>query len=570
MGDDGRILLKCHVGCEAERIVDRLGLTMRDLFQDQPITTSPKRERPKVVATYTYPNGAQKIRYADKTFTWRHSDGKGGWIWNRRGVPHSLYVAGTLAGTLAVTEGEKDADNLFKLGFDAVSGEDGAGPGKWRKEYTEQLKGLCAVIFADNDDIGRAFAQETAAALHEVCLQVKALDLRGVWPEIPEHGDVSDLIAHFGADQAVELIAKMIIDTPDWTPPPPKADPFLSCFKSLDDFEEQEATWLIPGWIPEGQITLLAADGGTGKTTIWINLIAAISSGGRCILDPFDYQRKPQKVIFLTSEDSIKKKLKKKLRLAGANMGNIISPDFSADKDGVLRGLKFGSNEMKQFVRHFRPALCVFDPVQGFIPPDVNMGSRNAMRDCMAPLVSLGEETGTSFLVVCHTNKRKGAWGRDRIADSADLWDISRSVLIAGYTEEQGVRYLSNEKNNYTALQNTLLFSIDDNGQAIAKGTTWKRDREYIQDSNVSTSAPKREDCKEWLLHELDEAGGTMPSKELESAAISAGHSFRTLRRARDELKQSGQVKYFSTGSAKDGNRVWHAGQVFQHGRLTQ
>lgn len=31
-------------------------------------------------------------------------------------------------------------------------------------------------------------------------------------------------------------------------------------------------------------------------------------------------------------------------------------------------------------------------------------------------------------MVICHTNKRKGAFGRDRIADSADLWDIARSV----------------------------------------------------------------------------------------------------------------------------------------------
>lgn len=99
------------------------------------------------------------------------------------------------------------------------------------------------------------------------------------------------------------------------------------------------------------------------------------------------------------------------------------------------------------------------------------------MRDCMAPLISLGEETGTTFIVVCHTNKRPKASGRDRIADSADLWDVSRSVLMAGYTEDQGVRYLSNEKNNYTTLQETLLFTIDNSGQAHAEGTSWKRDR---------------------------------------------------------------------------------------------
>ncbi len=552
-GQDGRILFNCHAGCSVDAIAGALGLSVKDLFEDK----AQGQGKPQIEAIYTYPSGAQKLRRTDKSFVWRRSDGKGGWAYNRQGVPHSLYIAGELTGAVFVCEGEKDADNLHKLGYDAASGEDGAGPGKWRKEYTEQLRGRSVCIFQDNDDIGRAYAQETAAALHGVASSVQVLDISTVWPKIPEHGDVSDLIARAGAEKACELIAKLIAATPQWAP---AADPFLSCFKSLDSFTEEEATWLIPGWVPEGQITLMAADGGIGKTTLWCNMIAAISSGQRCILDPPGHQRQPRKVAFLTTEDSVRKKLKKKLRLAGANMGNIITPDFLADKEGVLRGLKFGSSEMERFVRYFKPALCVFDPVQGFVPPDINMGSRNAMRDCMAPLISLGEETGTTFLVVCHTNKRPKASGRDRIADSADLWDVSRSVLMAGYTEDQGVRYLSNEKNNYAQLQETVLFTIDQDGQAQVEGTSWKRDREYTQEAAVNTSAPKRDDCKEWILQELDEAGGAMPSKDMESKAKAAGYSFRTLRRAKDELKQAGTVKYFQTGGAKD--KVWHIQKV--------
>lgn len=552
-GEKG-VVLKCQAGCDTRDILERVGLNPRDLFYE------PRKfkERPQIVATYNYPGGVQKLRKSDKSFSWRRPDGKGGWIYDRKGVKPSLYIAGDLTGAVCVAEGEKDADNLHRLGFNAVSGADGAGPGKWRAEYTQQLSGLSICIFQDNDEVGRDYAQESAAALQGMASSVQVLDLSRVWPEIPVHGDVSDLIAQFGAERACEMIAQLISTTPQWEPNPPEEDPFLSCFKSLDTFEEEEATWLIPGWIPEGQITLVAADGGIGKTTLWCNIIAAISSGTRCIIDPPDFKRMPQKVAFLTTEDSVRKKLRKKLRLAGANMANIITPDFLADKEGILRGLKFGTHEMERFIRHFKPALVVFDPVQGFIPPDINMGSRNAMRDCMAPLISLGEETGTTFLVICHTNKRKGAWGRDRIADSADLWDVSRSVLMAGYTEDQGIRYLSNEKNNYTTLQETLLFTIGSEGQALAEGTSWKRDREYTQESAANVATPKRDDCREWVLQELDEAGGSMTSKELEDKAMLAGYSFRTLRRAKDDLKKTGEIKYFATGSAKDGNRAWH------------
>lgn len=553
-GEDGRILLKCHGGCKTESITAALGLTVKDLFP-----APRKKERPAPVATYNYPGGVQKLRYADESFSWRRPDGSGGWIWDRKGVPPSLYVAGELGGAVCICEGEKDCDSLHRLGYNAASGADGAGHGKWKKEYTEQLKGSAVVIFQDNDKQGQDYAQETASALYGAGISSKVLDLRTVWPEIPEKADISDLIARFGEDRACEMIVQLIRDTPDWTP---AASPFLACFKTLATFEEQEATWLIPGWVPEAQITLMAADGGIGKTTLWCNMVAGISSGRACFLDPPGHTRKPQKVAFLTTEDSVRKQLRRKLRLTGADLGNILTPDFMADKEGLLRGLKFGSREMEQFVRYFRPALVVFDPVQGFVPADINMGSRNAMRDLMAPLISLGEETGATFLVVCHTNKRAKAWGRDRIADSADLWDISRSVLMAGYTETQGVRYLSQEKNNYASLQETLLFSIDDAGQIRPEGTSWKRDREYTQDAATATAAPTRTDCEDWILSKLEEAGGAVPSRDLEDAAEKAGYSFRTLRRAKEELKQSGKVRYFPTGSAKGGNRVWHIERV--------
>lgn len=589
-GAAGQVLLYCHAGCNTEAVLEHLGLTPRDLFppeaprdgtsprekDSREKNSAPPREKdsreknspphrekggkpPAVVAVYDYRDEggklvAQKLRRADKSFTWRRPDGQGGWVYNRQGVPHRLYLPGGLSSqAVFVTEGEKDADSLHRLGYCAASAMDGAGDGKWHKEYTEQLRGCSVCILGDNDPPGKQFAKETAAALWGAAESVRILDLAKVWPEIPEKGDVSDLIEGFGDLQAVERITALVGRTGPWQPAP---DPFLSCFKTIDCFDEEEAAWLVPGWIPEGQITLVAADGGIGKTTVWCHLIAALSSGSRCMLDPPGYQRQPKRVAFLTTEDSVRKKLRKKLRLAGARMDNIITPDFLADKDGLLRGLKFGSPKIDQFVRHFRPALCVFDPVQGFVPPDINMGSRNAMRDCMAPLVSLGEECGTTFLVICHTNKRKGASGRDRIADSADLWDVSRSVLMAGYTEEQGIRYLSNEKNNYAPLHETLLFSIDPSGQAKAEGTTWKRDREFAQEAAFHMGAPKREDCKALILRALDEAGGTLPSKELEEKAKRAGYSTGTLRRAKDELKQSEAVKYEQTGSAQD--KVWH------------
>lgn len=130
-----------HVLIRDERTNEEHG----DVF---PSYDTPKdRFRSPVVATYDFlaDKGqlfVRKLRRQEMSFTWCRPDGNGGWINNRKGVPHRLYVAGKLKSCVFVAEGEKDTNTLHEIGFDAASGADGAGPGKWRKEHTEQLKGL--------------------------------------------------------------------------------------------------------------------------------------------------------------------------------------------------------------------------------------------------------------------------------------------------------------------------------------------------------------------------------------------------------------------------------------------
>ena len=47
-----------------------------------------------------------------------------------------------------------------------------------------------------------------------------------------------------------------------------------------------------------------------------------------------------------------------------------------------------------------------------------------------------------------------------------------------------------------------------------------------------------------------------MPSKDMDDKATLAGYSFRTLRRAKEDLKKTGEIKYFQTGGGKE--KTWH------------
>ena len=166
----------------------------------------------------------------------------------------------------------------------------------------------------------------------------------------------------------------------------------------LSDIQEKTAEWLVPGYMPRGQINIWAGDGGSGKTTAWCGLAAAISAGRRVFFEnevPDEFMdNKPEKVIFFSSEDSLEYTLKARLRKAGANMDNIYSVSL---KDERFSQIKFNSQLLKDLIREVKPALVVFDPLQAFIPPEIQMGQRNAMRNCLNPLIGLGEEYGTTF-----------------------------------------------------------------------------------------------------------------------------------------------------------------------------
>lgn len=320
------------------------------------------------------------------------------------------------------------------------------------------------------------------------------------------------------------------------------------------DVKEQEASWLIPGYIPRYQITVLAADGGVGKTTMECELAAAITTGKRSFITagtiPDDFQNEPENVLFFAAEDSFTHVLKRKLRKSGADMERIFTANVA---DPGFINIKFNSPDLVELIKESRPGLVIFDPIQNFVPPDIQMGWRNAMRQCLNPLIGIGEEYGATFLIACHTNKQSGVYGRKRIAESADIWDIARSVLMAGETYNGGIKYLSHEKSNYGELQQTILFTINDEHITV-KGHSDLHDADYCLTQKRPKAAPERDDAKELIQQCLQDNGGKMEARALDEQIIAKGVSTGTLKRAKTELKTEQKIRFFKTGF-EDG---WH------------
>ncbi|MBS3948400.1 MAG: hypothetical protein KGZ57_08890 [Dethiobacter sp.] len=211
-GSDGRVLIYCHAGCAAESVCAAIGLTLKDLYP-KPEQQS-RASRSEVVATYDYRDAGGKLlfqvcRTADKRFFQRQPDGKGGWANGLGGVKPVLYRLPEVSQAVRngevvfIPEGEKDCDNLAKLGLAATTNPMGAG--KWRDYYADSLTCATAIILPDNDDPGRKHAEQVARSLRSKAASVRVLEL----PGLPAKADVSDWLNSGGTrDELLRLVAE--------------------------------------------------------------------------------------------------------------------------------------------------------------------------------------------------------------------------------------------------------------------------------------------------------------------------------------------------------------------------
>jgi hypothetical protein len=143
-----------------------------------------------VIATYPYHDEEGELLFevvrfdtADpaERFRQRRPDGKGGWIWNLKGVRRVLYrlpelIAAVKTGQrVLVCEGERDANTAVKLGYVATTMPGGID--RWRKEYDDFFGAADVGVVSDNDAHGKgqAHAAKIAKRLAKVAAYVRTV-----------------------------------------------------------------------------------------------------------------------------------------------------------------------------------------------------------------------------------------------------------------------------------------------------------------------------------------------------------------------------------------------------------
>lgn len=332
---------------------------------------------------------------------------------------------------------------------------------------------------------------------------------------------------------------------------------------SLDEVEEKELEWLIPGYIVKDTVNILFGAGGDGKTFVWCGIAAAISTGKPCFLEglePLAVERKPGMVLCFSGEDQLSTSIKKRIRMAGADLKYVKSLEIS---NPDFKNIRFGKKDLEYLIEDYRPVLMIFDPLQAFVSRNTQMGSRNDMRQELNVLLGYGEKYHVTTLIVCHTNKRSGVGDRNRLADSADIWDLARNALAVGKTPNEGIRYISHEKCSGFLQSKTVLFQITGN-RAVFHSTSPYRDKYYQDFTDYKKPAPTKEACIDRIVSFLAEAEEPVPVSELNEHLEAFGFKGGTISVCKTELSKAKRIRIFSKGNGTENSPKAHYAELLK------
>lgn len=487
-------LIYCHNG-DTDDVLDALGLTVRDLFDEE------------TGARYDYGDGRIVCRDPAKIFKQ---------LGNTKGT--NLYGLETLKneGVVYVVEGEKDADTAAHVWHAAaVTQAQGASTGPERANW-EPLADRDVIIIADNDAPGRKRADKVFTYLTGMSPRPKSIIIKAA----KEGKDLSDHIAAgHPADELVDQGAKITRRRVKLTP--------------ATSIKTETIDWVIDQWIPTGMLTLLAGREGIGKSTIACDWVSQLSKKG-------------VKCAYLNSEDSRSYTVKPRLQAAGANLGNVFFIDVETEtgNEGHLK-LPQDTNLLFDELNDQGVKFVVLDAAKSSMDPKLDGYKDDHVRQFLEPLAAAADRYGITVVGLAHFGKAEGKDTGKLLLGSIAWSQIARSVLSAAM-DDDGRLIVSNTKANLARGIVSREAHLVSRPVKLSDGTLTELGAiewgeftdtvatELLDRQNEDTSG--RGEIAAVVLDYLESEGGSAPAKEVLKATRAAGLDDNAVKKARSKI----------------------------------
>lgn len=300
----------------------------------------------------------------------------------------------------------------------------------------------------------------------------------------------------------------------------------------LSDVLAEAVTWLWPGRLPLGKLSMVVGDPGLGKSFLTLDIASRISRGGAF---PDGVPAPLGNVILLTAEDGV----------ADTIRGRVDALDGDPSRIHVLAGVgdpeKPKSFNLADDVAHLedailrtRACLVVVDPLSAYLG-GVDSHRDADVRGILAPLASMAERNRVAVVCVVHMNKSQQRQALYRAQGSLAFVAAARAVF--GVCEDQGEsgrRLLVPMKMNLAPKPPGLAFRIDSGRLAWVDGVVDVDADMAMAGAEKSEEQSDLENAKDFLRQLLGD--GPAAAADIKAEANAALIAWRTVERAKGKL----------------------------------
>jgi hypothetical protein len=307
--------------------------------------------------------------------------------------------------------------------------------------------------------------------------------------------------------------------------------------RAFNQLAPRPVTWLWPGRLPLGKLSLLEGDPQLGKSLLTLDLCARLSTG-RPWPDGTPSPG-PAPALIVNGEDGDEDTVLPRLQALGADLGRCFLLERQETDLGPPLSLPSQTNKLEAALAQTGAQLVVIDPIVVFLAPGVNMASDQGVRRALRPLARLAERYQAAILLSRHLNKGSGRRALYRGLGSIGLVAACRAAwLAAADPRTPGRVVLAQVKNNLAPPQPSLAYEVrpvDGAGPTIC----WLGPTDWTADALLAAQGPAqrpslRDSACAFLADALAE--GPRRANEIWDKARALGLSDRTVRRAREVM----------------------------------
>lgn len=309
------------------------------------------------------------------------------------------------------------------------------------------------------------------------------------------------------------------------------------------DIKPLPITWLWPGWVPAGKLTILAGAAGTGKTTLALALAAVLTAGGRW---PGGSECKQLgNVLIWSSEDVADDTLVPRLIASGADLARChFIEGIAQDGESVPFDPSQDIVDLRRAVDAIGGvSLLLIDPIVSAVAGDMHRA--NDVRRSLQAVVDFADAHGCAVIGITHFAKGgAGKAPQDRVIGSQAFGALARMVLVTAKEEGSNRRVMARAKSNIAPDDGGVAYSLDlvtiaggiEATHAVWEGAIEGTAREILGDveHDDSEGGGERLDAAQFLRDLL--ADGPLPTRQIKADADGAGYSWATVRRAQKTL----------------------------------